>query len=187
MNWINLEMESMNSLLKPETTTLELRRSGILSKSFELISKDLLFGKLQFSNGMNSAKAETAEGVWIFRNTYLNSPHISIWTPRKEFVAMFESDRLGAGTLLIQDGRRLKWEKSSSIQEEWLFKNNLGEKIIKYLPDNDGSHNYGNAFLYPECYKILNFPLFALLGWDIISVFESGRNIKLLTNKQSPW
>ena len=187
MNRTYLQMESMNSLLKPESTTFVLKRAGILSKSFELFSQDHLVGKLQFTNGMNSAKAETAEEVWIFRNTYLAAPHISIWTTRQEFVGMFESDRLGAGSLLIQDGRRLKWDKSSSIQKEWFFQNSLGEKIIKFLPAIDGNRDSGTVHIYPECFKIEKFQLFILLGWNIISVLESGRNIKLLTNKQRPW
>jgi len=59
-----------------------LKRTRGISKSFGLYSQEQLVGRLQFEQGMNSAKAETAENVWIFRNTYLAAPHISIWTMR---------------------------------------------------------------------------------------------------------
>ena len=171
----------MNSFIFPENPTLSWRRALTFHQSYELLSQNELIGKLRFEEGKKTSLAETTEGTWIFRNTYLASPHISIWTTRREFVAMFDVDRTGNGTLLLQNGSRLKWEKARRTHDEWYFKNIVDEKMIQFLPMRNENRYRGSAYLYPECRKLRNCTLITLLGWNIISVLESGRNIKLLT------
>lgn len=177
----------MKSIQHPDNPDLIWRRGMTFHKSFNLISQDNVVGRLRFEQGLKTSLAETAEGKWIFRNTYLTSPHISVWTPNHEFVAMFEVNRFGRGTLLIQDGRRMKWEKAKKNHDEWYFQNLIDERIIKFLPQNNRKRVRGSAYLYPESHKYLNCTLFVLLGLNIISVLEAGRNIKLITEKHTPW
>lgn len=177
----------MNTLLPLNNPNLIFRRALTIRKSYALLSGDTIVGKLHFKQGKVTALAEIAEGSWVFRNTFQSRPHISIWTNNREFVAMFDVNRIGSGNLLIQDGRQFKWGKSKKLPEEWFFQDDADERIIKFLPENNNHHNQGRTYLYPESFGIRNLGLFVLLGWYTLSVLETSKSIKQITERYTPW
>jgi len=172
-----------------QTKNLDLiwRRAISYQESYELISQVNVVGKLRFEQGKKTSMAEIAEGKWIFRNSNFSAPHISIWTLKKEFVGMFEANRYGEGSLLIYDGRQLRWEKAKRNPEVWNFLNLSNEKIVHFVPEYQNYRVRGSAHIYPGSSEFANLSLYVLLGWNIISVLESRRNIRLLTDKRIPW
>jgi hypothetical protein len=177
-------MISLKSLDNPNLT---LRRTLTIQKSFDLVSGHQVVGKLHYKDGKTTAVAEITEGSWIFRNTSLSDPHISLWTNSREFVAMFEVNRIGSGNLLVQDGRRLKWEKSKKLPEEWYFSNIIGERLLKFLPEYGDYRNQGRTILYPESFNISNLGLFVLLGWFTLAVLDTRKSTRQITERYTPW
>ncbi len=177
-------MKSLGSLNSPE---LVLRRVLTVQKTFHLLSEKTIVGKLQYKQDDKTAIAEISEGRWVLRNTSYTYPHISIWTGNREFVAMFEVNRIGSGNLLIQDGRRFYWTNSKKLPEEWCLSNSIRETILEFLPEH-GEYSYkGSTYLYPESLAIPNLGLFVLLGWFTLSVLESSRSTKAITDRFTPW
>ena len=166
---------------------VSIRRSMAIQKSYSLMAENMLVGKLLYLQGKTTALAQIAEGSWFIRNTSQVNPHVSIWTKNHEFVAMFEVNRIGSGNLLIQDGRRLKWEKVKQMPEEWYFSNNIGERIIKFTPEVGDFRLRGTSLLYPESMTIPKIGLYVLLGWFTLLVLEKNRNLKQITEKYTPW
>jgi hypothetical protein len=177
-------MISLENITNPN---LILRRALTIQKSFDLISDNIIVGKLHFKQGDSTAFAEISEGNWVFRNTSQSNPHISIWTNNREFVAMFEVNRIGSGNLLAQNGSRFRWKKSKKFPEEWYFLNNIGEKILKFLPEYGNYRSKGRSILYPESSNITNLGIFVLLGWYTLTVIQTRKNIKQITERYTPW
>lgn len=177
----------MKSLKTLNHQNLTLRRTLSLKKSYDLLSGEMLVGKLQYEQGNITASARIAEGSWLFRNTTQVHPHISVWTANREFVAMFEVDRTGSGDLLIQDGRRLRWEQSKRYPLECYFTNIIGERILKFNQEYDSFRVLGESYLYPESRAIPNIGLYVLLGWYTISALETSLNMKRITTRYTPW
>ena len=163
------------------------KKTFSIQKSFHLLSEEKIVGKLIYTDEKITATAEVAGGSWIFRSTSHSAPNISIWTNKREFVAMFELNRIGSGNLLIKDGHQLKWEKTNNIPEEWCFFNTSSERIVKFLPEVSDFRKKGKAIIFPRSFTLPNLGVYVLLGWFTLSVLENGKSIKRITRRYTPW
>jgi len=163
-------------------TTLDWVKPKSFRRTFELRSTEGLVGTLKFvQNDYQLAIAETANGVWLFRETRYVIPRISIWTQNQKYVAAFEGSRSGNGSLEFLDGRKYHWNYKDTMQTDWVFFDTAGKEILCFMPSFGRGKVRGKLQVNPRAVEIQDLSILCLLGWNIVIFFDEQESVFFMT------
>ena len=160
----------MIPISETELLTLHWIQYGFINRKYVLFSGDHPVASLRWiKSKIPHAIGETADNRWIFQSSRLLYPRVSIKSGEADQLeATFEATMKGHGKLTFTDGRNFHWLSTDFWNNEWVFTDAQGERLIQFIPEQ-GLFKIGAALnLEPQVLSLPELPLLAVTGWYLL-------------------
>lgn len=161
-------------LMKPITETnllnLHCDQYGFFNRKYILFSDDHPVASLRWiRSNFPHAVRETASDRWIFQSSRLLYPRVSIKASLADKLeATFKATMKGQGQLLMTDGRKFHWLSTDFWNNEWVFTDNAGVRLIQFVPEQ-GLFKIGSKVnLEPYALALPELPFLLVTGWYLL-------------------
>ena len=160
----------MKPIYETDLQTLHWVQYGIFNRKYVLVSGEHEIASLRWVRSkLPHAVGETASGRWSFHCSHLLYPRVSIRSCELDRLeATFEASMKGHGRLSFTGGRYFHWLSTDFWNNEWVFTDAQGERLIQFAPEQ-GLFKIGATLnLEPHALSIPELPLLAVTGWYLL-------------------
>lgn len=163
----------MTETLKPmrdlATHPAEWVGHGLLKRSYDLRSGDMVFATLRWESAFGSlAQAETTDARWTLKRVGFFNPRVTVRAPGSETdLAVFHPDWVANGTVELASGPRWKWKCLGFWRSRFGFIDDQGEPLIEYQANVLKVPASAKLVLSPQAMTLAELPLLIVLGWYV--------------------
>ena len=126
--------ENNNKFLTSAGDEFQWRQPDAMSRRYELLRRDDLFGTLEFRSMLGTlAWSQDPVQPWSFKRVGFLNMHITIRMPDADSdYALFDPKFIGGGTLHMPDGRPFNWEPVNFWRTRWHFTDRSGHPVLVF-------------------------------------------------------
>jgi hypothetical protein len=160
----------MKTIAETGLLTLNWIQSGFINRKYALFSGEHQVASLYWNKGKKpGAVGEAATGKWLFQSSRVLYPRVSIKAIEPDrLVATFEATLKGSGNLALTDGRKYRWLSTDFWNNEWVFTDARGERLLQFIPEQGLFKIGAQVILEPQTLDYPELPLLAITGWYLL-------------------
>ena len=160
----------MKSIAETGLLTLNWIQYGFINRKYALFAGEQQVASLYWNKEKYPrAIGEAATGKWIFQSGRVLYPRVSIKAIEPDRLeATFEATMKGQGNLTYTDGRKFHWLSTDFWNNEWVFSDPEGERLLQFIPEQGLFKIGAKVNLEPQALAYSELPLLVITGWYLL-------------------
>ena len=160
----------MKSIAEIGLLTLNWIQYGFINRKYALFSGEHQVASLYWSKEkFPRAIGEAVSNKWAFQSSRILYPRVSIKAIEPDRLeATFEATIKGQGKLTYTDGRKFHWLSTDFWNNEWVFSDPEGERLLQFIPEQGLFKVGAKVYLEPRALAFAELPLLVITGWYLL-------------------
>jgi hypothetical protein len=160
----------MKSIAETGLLTLNWIQYGFINRKYALLSGEHQVASLYWNKEkFPRAIGEASSCKWAFQSNRVLYPRVSIKIIASDRLeATFEAAMKGQGTLIYTDGRKFHWLSTDFWNNEWVFTDPKGERLLQFIPEQGLFKIGAKVKLEPQALAYSELPLLVITGWYLL-------------------